>query len=63
MKTNPVRIRDDDWDWLMHNRGAGSLPDKVHELVCAVRSDMAKQANTEQKDTVTDSGEVQESNV
>ena len=33
MKTTTVRIRNDDWDWLMHNRGAGSLPDKVHELV------------------------------
>lgn len=39
MKTRPVRIRDDDWDWLMHNRGVGSLPDKVHELL-----ELAKEA-------------------
>lgn len=39
MKTKPVRIRKDDWVWLMHNRGSGSVPDKVHELV-----EMAKEA-------------------
>lgn len=33
MKTIPIRVREDDWRWLMMNRGMGSIPDKVHELV------------------------------
>lgn len=31
--TATIRIRDDDYRWLMQNRGAGSVADKIHELV------------------------------
>lgn len=33
MKTKPARIRDDDWEWLLLNRGRGSIPDKIHKLI------------------------------
>lgn len=34
MKTISTRIREDDHDWLMENRGKkGGVADKIHELV------------------------------
>lgn len=28
-----IRVSQADYDWLMHNRGAGAVKQKVHELI------------------------------
>lgn len=28
-----VRVYHSDWVWLMQNRGTGSVPQKIHELI------------------------------
>ncbi len=32
-KTVPIRVQEEDWKWLMENRGLGSVPEKVHSLI------------------------------
>lgn len=33
MSTKPIRVEYMDWKWLILNRGMGSIPDKIHELI------------------------------
>lgn len=32
-ETQPIRVELADYRWLMENRGSGSVPKKVHELI------------------------------